>query len=830
MTKTSLLKIFLLLIFTIALSSCQKKRTSKPKVLVFSKTSGPYHNSIKTGNIALQKLGLENGFEVDTTTNSNWFTEDTLKNYSAVIFLSTTRDVLNNYQEADFERYIQAGGGFVGIHAAAAAEYDWGWYGRLVGGYLESHPEVQEAKISLIDKKHPSTKLLPETWMHTDEWYRFKKLSKTNPLIMVDKNVYEDPELTEDYPIAWYHDFDGGRAFYTGLGHTEETYTDSLFLKHILGGIEYAIGKNYELDYSKAKSLRVPEEERFSKTELIKGELFEPTELTILPNLDILIAQRRGELLLYSQTTKKISQVGSINVYHKTEVPNVNAEEGFMGLTIDPNYEENNFIYAFYSPKDTSVNRLSRFEFKDNKLNTASEKIILEFYSQRNICCHTGGSIAFGKDRVLYLSTGDNSTPFNEKGQNFITSGFAPLDDRSGHEQYDAARTAGNSNDLRGKILRIKINKDGSYEIPKGNLFPKGKARTRPEIYVMGNRNPYRISVDKKTGYLYWGEVGPDSNTDSLESRGPKGYDEINQARKAGFFGWPFFVGNNYPYLDYDYETGVSGTKFDFKKPINNSKNNTGIKELPTAKAAFIWYPYSDSKDFPQLGSGGRNALAGPVYYPELYPKENRYPDYYAGKLFIYDWMRNWIKAVTMQPNGDFDKMEPFIGHAKFASPIDMEVGPDGRLYILEYGKGWFSQNPDAGISRIDYFGGELVNKNSKKTSTISSSPTKSDSSFKNLDKAGADLGHKEGTDTPKGKSLILASDCQSCHAENKLSVGPAYKEIAKRYKKESNAVSLLSQKVIKGGSGVWGEVAMPAHPTLKESDAKEMIEWILSL
>src|SRR5690606_15133440 len=115
-------------------------------------------------------------------------------------------------------------------------------------------------------------------------------------------------------------------------------------------------------------------------------------------------------------------------------------------LAIDPDFKDNNFIYAFYSPIDTSVNRLSRFEFKDNKLNVASEKIVLEFYSQRNICCHTGGSIAFGKDRHLYLSTGDNSTPFNEKGQNFINSGFAPLDDRPGHEQYDAARTAGNSN------------------------------------------------------------------------------------------------------------------------------------------------------------------------------------------------------------------------------------------------------------------------------------------------------------------------------------------------------------------------------------------------
>ena len=440
-----------------------------------------------------------------------------------------------------------------------------------------------------------------------------------------------------------------------------------------------------------------------------------------------------------------------------------------MGLAADPNFEKNHFIYAFYSPTDTSVNRLSRFEFKNDQLDMQSEKIVLEFYSQRNICCHTGGSIAFGKDGLLYLSTGDNSTPFNEGGQAFVNRGYAPLDGRPGHEQYDAARSSGNSNDLRGKILRIKVNPDGTYDIPEGNLFAKGEANTRPEIYVMGNRNPYRISTDKKTGFLYWGEVGPDANVDSLDTRGPRGYDELNQARTAGFFGWPFFVGNNVPYFAYDYETGKSGAIFDPNKPINNSPNNTGIKELPPVQPAFIWYPYAPSPDFPQVGSGGRNAMAGPVYYPEYYPKEGRYPEYYKGKLFIYDWMRNWIKVVTMKPNGDFDKMEPFMEHTAFASPIDMELGPDGKIYILEYGKGWFSKNPDAGISRIDYFGGELP---AKAPAQSLASGHIDDGNYKDLDKAGADLGHKEGTATSKGKSLILASDCQSCHKEGEASVG----------------------------------------------------------
>jgi glucose/arabinose dehydrogenase len=309
----------------------------------------------------------------------------------------------------------------------------------------------------------------------------FKKISKDIKVLMtIDEKSYNGGKNGANHPMAWYHEYDGGRAFYTELGHTKESFSEDNYLKHILAGIQYAIGENLEPDYSKATTARVPEENRFSKTTLVSGNFYEPTEMTILPNLDILITQRRGEIMLYKKGDSTVKQVGFLPAYFKTlHTPGVNAEEGVLGIQADPNFEKNHYVFIYYSPVDTSVNRLSRFKFENDKLDIASEKIVLQVYSQREICCHTGGSIAFDKDGLLYLSTGDNSTPFNEPKQPFVNSGYAPLDERPGHEQYDARRSSGNANDLRGKILRIRVKDDGTYEIPEGNLYAKGQQGTR---------------------------------------------------------------------------------------------------------------------------------------------------------------------------------------------------------------------------------------------------------------------------------------------------------------------------------------------------------------
>jgi type 1 glutamine amidotransferase len=217
----------------------------KPKVLIFSKTAGYHHESIAVGIPAIMKLGRENNFDVDTTTNSALFTAANLKQYAAVIFLSTTGDVLNNEQQAVFEKYIQEGHGFVGVHAATDTEYDWPWYGNLVGAYFKSHPsKQQEANLNVVDRGFPATNHLPATWRRLDEWYNFKWIaSDIQVLIKIDEKSYTGGENGDNHPMSWYHNYDGGRSFYTALGHTDVSYSDPLYLKHLLGGIRYAIGK-----------------------------------------------------------------------------------------------------------------------------------------------------------------------------------------------------------------------------------------------------------------------------------------------------------------------------------------------------------------------------------------------------------------------------------------------------------------------------------------------------------------------------------------------------------------------------------------------------------
>jgi len=238
---------FLLLIAAVIMTSYSPPK--QKKVLVFSKTAGYRHkDAIQAGKKEIPLLGSKNKFGVDTTENADVFTTENLKQYSAVIFLCTTGNVLNEQQQQAFEQFIKNGGGYVGLHSAADTEYDWPWFGALNGAYFKSHPKQQEAIFNVVDGNNIATAHLPKIWKRFDELYNFKWIgTDLNILITIDENSYTGGANGEHHPMAWYHEFDGGRGFYTALGHDNKSFEDPLYLQHILGGIKYVMGADAEI-------------------------------------------------------------------------------------------------------------------------------------------------------------------------------------------------------------------------------------------------------------------------------------------------------------------------------------------------------------------------------------------------------------------------------------------------------------------------------------------------------------------------------------------------------------------------------------------------------
>jgi cytochrome c len=229
------------------------------RVLVFTKTTEYRHDSIPAAIAAVEALGAKDGFAVDATEDASVFNDATLSRYAVVMFLLTTGDVLEGDQQAAFMRYIESGGGFVGVHSASDTEHDWPWYGGLVGTYFLEHPDIQQATVEVVDRDTPSTIHLPAKWVRTDEWYNFT--SEPGPSVTVlanlDETSYQPGEgaMGASHPIAWQQVYDGGRSWYTAGGHTIESYSEPLFLEHILGGILWAAG--YDLPAFRSLSTRV---------------------------------------------------------------------------------------------------------------------------------------------------------------------------------------------------------------------------------------------------------------------------------------------------------------------------------------------------------------------------------------------------------------------------------------------------------------------------------------------------------------------------------------------------------------------------------------------
>jgi len=657
--------------------------------LVFSKTAAFRHDSIPAGIAAIEQLGEEHNFAVDATEDATAFNDTNLANYDVVIWLSTTGDVLNDQQQAAFERYIQGGGGYAGVHAAADTEYDWQWYGSLVGAWFDSHPANQTANIKVSDRAHPSTDHLPAQWERYDEWYNYRSNPRgdVHVLATLDESTYnpESGAMGPDHPIAWCQEFDGGRSWYTGGGHTTESYSEPEFVEHLLGGIQTAAGAvDSECGGTDWKN--------FDKVALDTGSS-NPMELDVAADGRVFYIERAGEVRVIDPDSGQTTVAASLDVY-------LQREDGLLGLALDPDFATNNRLYLYYSPDGTEeVQRLSRFTMDGNTLDPASEKVLLEVPVDREQSGHAGGSLVFDAQGDLYVATGDDTNPFE-------SDGYAPIDERPDRAPFDAQRSAGNTNDLRGKVLRIHPEEDGSYTVPDGNLFAPGTELTRPEIYAMGFRNPFRIELDAASGAVLVADYGPDANDPDPE-RGPEGRVEWNRITEPGNYGWPYCHGSA-AYHDYDFATGESGPEFDCAALVNDSPNNTGVTELPAVVEPDIFYGRSpEGTNAPVIGTGG-GPMAGPVYdYDATLESDVKWPAYYDGAAFFYEWTNNEMFEFRLD-GGSVYSVNPLLDSFELLRPMDMTFGPDGAMYLIEWGTGFGGNNTDSGIYRIEYTGGEV--------------------------------------------------------------------------------------------------------------------------
>jgi cytochrome c len=837
----------LLLLLVIFFSSCTSKR-DETNILLLTGNASPALEA------ELAEVAGRSQWHLEKVDDLHLLSEDSIGRFSSIVTTFSALKQLDPRGVIKLKRYLEAGaGGIVAVKDSADAPAEWSWLSKWNKTEAGGHLRQDNGRVSIL------------------------------------RSDFSAEELTS--------------------------------------ALTYAIQDNQLPDYGKSRTASVPEASRYTYRVLAQG-MDEPMQMAILPDNNVLIVERKGAVKFYNDSSRQIKTIAQFNVFS-------GIEDGLLGVALDPDYVANKWVYFYYAVAgDKSINRLSRMELRNNELDLSSEKTLLEIPTQRIYCCHSAGYLGFGPDKLLYLSTGDNTNAED-------TEGYVPIDERPGRELSDDQATAANSNDLRGKILRIRPEADGSYSIPEGNLFPQDGSKGRPEIYIMGCRNPYRFSIDSKTNFLYWGDVGPDTKVEASE--GTLSYDEINQARSAGFYGWPYFLGNNEAFPHYDFATKKEGPKFDAANPVNRSPNNTGVKELPPAQPAMIWYGDGSSKRFPLIGKGGESAMAGPVYYSDRFPSSDfKLPDYYDKKLFIYDWVRRWFMAVTLDENGNYVRMEPFLDHLQFIAPTDMQFASDGALYILEYGTNWFAKNTDAKLVRIEYaegnrkpvaniradrlygavpfevvlsaagsmdfdqgdrlsyswdiegkkYEGEQVRHTFTRAGSYQVRLTVQDS---NEEETTSVLGVKAGNDPPQihisttanrsfywsenpfsyrievkdkedgkidmervnvsldflphgkdlaviltnprasskyltGQNLLNGLDCKACHSAEQESVGPSYTAIAKRYAGQETALDQLAEKIITGGSGNWGQRPMSSHPDLSVTDAKEIVQYILSL
>jgi glucose/arabinose dehydrogenase/type 1 glutamine amidotransferase len=684
-------------------------------------------------------------------------------------FLTKKYDITNTHAYAWYRLNITANSGSTITQLAEL---------KLFAGNSTPPPEpgINQSVVDFTDRQHPANRGMPLTLTRTDKWINWdpNPIGTVHTLAQVEEWRY-DPGVGANgpfHPITWCRDFEGGRSFYTGMGGTEGSYRETAFRNHLAGGLKWMAGLvRGDCQATIAANYKVERLTAANQPGQL-DQIGEPHGMTIGPDGSVFYVGKAacagnavpqpndftnpnvglgcGTIHRWDPHTKQVKLLTTLPVMGNRGSGGelVKDEEGLLGIALDPQFLLNGWFYAYWMPQDTvdRVNRVgqrtvSRFtyDFAGNTVDQSTRKDLLQFPVQVHSCCHAGGGMAFDANGNLYIGSGDNNSSEGSSGYsgNNWTREFA------GISFQDARRTAGNTNDLAGKIIRIHPEPDGTYTIPPGNLFPPGTEKTRPEIYVMGVRNIARLAIDPVHQWLTAAWVGPDASSPSPDL-GPAKYDTATIITSAGNQGWPYCMGNKQPYRDRsNTDATVLTGWYDCENPKNNSPRNTGLVDLPPIRNNMIWYaPDGGGPVFPQRPDGSgiptynkadatftepyvkggcQAVMNGPTYHRELVNTNSgvAWPSYWNDKWFIGDECnpQNRI-AVTVDPAGVAQQLPPAFaeslrqvipsgsGSNRLQSWMDAKFGPDGALYMLDYAGGFFTLDPNQKLIRITYQGG----------------------------------------------------------------------------------------------------------------------------
>ncbi len=643
-------------------------------VLVITATHGFRHEEAIPASLrVLDQLSLTTEFEFDVTEDLSVLDPQLLEPYDLIFFNNSTLRVnggesgapVTESQRQAILDFLADGKGIVGAHAAADAFYEWDEYREMLGGGLfEEHPWTQSVHVVIEEPDNPAVAHWGDGFWIRDEIYVLDENPRWNSKVLASldmKSVGVDPGPADftrnDYPISWIREHNGGRVFYTKLGHFADVWTNPGFIQHLLQGMRIAAGR-LDADFGGHRVKDVIAEDVW------------PDDIAIDERGNVWIAELRGRIHHYDAATSETRVIAELETTDPT-----NIEHGLYGLEVDPEfYDGKPYVYLYYAEPETFINTLSRFEYRNGTLDLSTEKVLLRVPTEP-FCCHQAGDLEWGPDSTLYLSTGDTGQSTVEPTWRVSEERLEAFKERNDLKDYnwvrlaDSERSAQNLQDLRGKILRI--NRDGT--IPKDNPF-YGRPGVRWEIYAYGLRNPYRFKIDPETNHLYMGVVGPD---------GPTDYDEYNVSLQGGEnFGWPR-------------ETG----RLLF--------NEWTPEDIPDWSPSMWEYTYE---------GGGRSATVGAFYRSD---GAYAFPHQFQDKLFIFDWSRRWIKwadvvddewvadsaaSVRANPVAHRIPAKRLKNIKTFdmlweTQPISMEVAPDGSIYVAEF-TGFWDAAPGARVTR----------------------------------------------------------------------------------------------------------------------------------